>query len=46
MMKATDSKGRTVLDMAALSGDKGTFDTVLSVVKQELIPSEVRHPRY
>ena len=41
LIKATDSIGRTVLAMAALSGDKGTFDTVLAAVTEELGHTEV-----
>lgn len=42
MIKATDSIGRTVLAMAALSGKRNTFDTVLVAVKNELDPTEVK----
>jgi len=42
-MKATDALGRTVLAMAAFSGNKGTFDAVLAAVKKELVPNEVCH---
>ena len=44
MMKATDGIGRTLLAMAASSGKRGTFETVLAAVKNELDPPEVRHP--
>lgn len=42
-MKATDVLGRTVLAMAASTGNKGTFDAVLAAVKKELVQNEVRH---
>ena len=41
MLHATDSIGRTVLAMAALSGDKGTFDTVLAAVTEVLGQTKV-----
>lgn len=44
MMKATDGIGRTLLAMAASSGKRGTFETVLAAVKNELDPTEVSHP--
>lgn len=45
-MKATDGIGRTVLAMAALSGRKNTFDTVVAAVKNELDPAEVEQCMY
>ena len=42
-MTEVDDKGRTILAMAALSGNKGTFDTVFAVVTKELGQEEVRY---
>ena len=41
MTKRTDCLGRTLLAMAALSGDNSTFDTVLAAVTEELGQTEV-----
>jgi len=41
MLTATDSFGRAVLAMAALGGDKGTFDTVLAAAEKDLTQKEV-----
>lgn len=42
MKKATDGTGRTVLAMAAIKGEKDTFDTVFTAVKDKLNSAEVR----
>ena len=42
-MAEVDYKGHTILAMAASSGDKGTFDTVLAAVTEVLEQIEVRH---
>lgn len=43
MISGTDCNGRTLIAMAALSGKRAIFDTVLSTVKDELNPMEVLH---
>lgn len=44
MIQATDGNDRTVLALAALSGKRDTFDTVLSAVERVLHSDKVRHP--
>lgn len=46
MMKAKDDIGRTILVIAASSGDRVTFDTVLAAVMEKLDSTEVRHPLF
>lgn len=44
MIKARDGIGRTVIAMAASSGNRGMVDVVLKTVKDELDPTEVSKP--
>ena len=43
MISEVDDKGHTLLVAAALSGNKGTLDSVLAAVMEVLGQNEVRH---
>ena len=43
MISEVDDKGRTLLVAAALSGNKGTFNTVIAAVMELLGQKEVLH---
>ena len=43
MMQNKDRDGRNVIASAAATGDKSTFDSVITAVKNLLSSTEVRH---
>ena len=42
MLTLRDSEGDTLLALAAVSGDKATFESVLTTVQEKLSPEQVK----